>query len=69
MMLTKTFEGKDDADLDKQIWDWKSANPKIKELKRHMVETLPLSMTTTVIGAPLKSHNRMLIRIDYESTS
>ena len=41
-MPTKTFEGKDQTDLDKQIWDWKSLNPKVKELKRHPVERLPL---------------------------
>jgi hypothetical protein len=64
-MPTKTFEGKDPVDLNKQIWDWKSANPKIKELKRHAVETLPLTMNKMVKGATLTAPNHVSIRIDY----
>jgi hypothetical protein len=65
-MPSKTFEGKDDAGLEKQIWDWKLANPKIKESKRYPIERLPLNMTKITQGAKINSPNLVSIRIDYE---
>ncbi len=68
-MPTKTFEGKDQPDLDKQIWDWKSINPKFKELKRYPVERLPLNMTNVTPGTKIISQNLVSIRIDYEESN
>jgi hypothetical protein len=68
-MPTKTFEGIDRPDLDKQIWDWKSANPKVKESKRYPVEMLPLNMTKITPGAKIISQNLVSIRIDYEDSN
>jgi hypothetical protein len=66
LMPTKTFAGKDDVDLQKQIWDWKLANPKAKELSRKEAETLPLDMTSMKIGAPIATRDRVSIAIDYQ---
>jgi hypothetical protein len=70
IMPSKTFEGKDDAGLEKQIWDWKLTNPKIKESKRYPIEILPLNMTKpTTPNAKLVSSNLVSIRIDYEESN
>jgi hypothetical protein len=68
-MPPKTFEGIDKPDLDKQIWDWKSANPKFKESKRYPIETLPLNMTKVTQGAKIVSPNLVSIRINYEESN
>lgn len=68
-MPSKIFEGKDKFDLDKQMWDWKSANPKIKELKRYPIERLPWNVSKGAHGAKLSSPNVVSIRIDYEESN
>ena len=69
-MPSKTFEGKDKYDLDKQIWDWKSANPKVKELKRESIKSLPLTVTApTMPYAKKESPNIVSIRIDYDDSN
>jgi hypothetical protein len=40
-MQTKTFRGKDKADIDQQVWEWRVDNPKIKVLDMHLIKQLP----------------------------
>jgi hypothetical protein len=69
-MPSKTFEGKDNADLEKHIWDWKLANPKIKESKRYPIERLSLNMTKPATpNAKIVSSNLVSIHIDYEESN
>ena len=67
-MLTKTFEEKDEVDVEKQILNWKLANPQVKEFIRHPMVTLPLQLTNVTLGKPLPSPNLVSISIDYQIT-
>jgi hypothetical protein len=68
-MPSKTFEGKDETDLEKQIWDWKSVNPRIKLAKRNSTERLPLKMNKITRSVKINSPNLVSIRIDYEESN
>ncbi len=60
------FEGKDDADVERQIWDWQSAN-RIRIIKKHPLEKLPISAKKVDPGYPkIVAANAVSIRIDYE---
>jgi hypothetical protein len=67
-MESKTFEGIDDADLERKIWDWQTAN-RVRITKRHPVERLPLAMKTVVPGYPkiVTESAAVSIRLDYEN--
>lgn len=43
-MKSKTFTGKDKPDLDRQIWNWRSANSHMSVKKIHPMEDLPLRL-------------------------
>jgi hypothetical protein len=43
---TRLFTGKDGYDLDRQLWDWRSANPAAINVKQAPDKPLPLDMTT-----------------------
>jgi hypothetical protein len=41
-MKTTTFRGKDEVDIERQLWDWRTANPKAVISTKHPIERLPL---------------------------
>ncbi len=69
-MKSKTFKGKNEADLEQQIWDWqKSQTVTIKE--KHPIELLPLEVTKPAFKfAPLPPlADAVSIRVDYEDSN
>jgi len=65
-MKSKTFRGKDAYDLDKQEWDWRTANPSIKIINRHLDEQLPLNSRPVKPGTTLTADDTVERKIDYE---
>jgi hypothetical protein len=66
-MKTKVFTGKDEHDLEVQIWGWRSSNPGFSIKKRFPVERLDLNMTPTKTNyAPLTARDTLSAKIDYE---
>jgi hypothetical protein len=69
-MKTKTFNGKDERDLDQKIWAWRSANPKAVINKTYPVEALPVAVRkpegkyTPILPGDLVSR-----KIDYEDSN
>jgi hypothetical protein len=43
-MKSHTFKGKNEDDLEKQLWDWRTANPKAIVKQKHPIERLPLNL-------------------------
>ena len=70
-MDKKTFSGKDQYDLDQQIWNWRSANPHIKVVKTHPVENIELRMTspTPNFGLIKPPQDTVSVTIDYEKSN
>ena len=68
-MKTTTFTGKDERDLESQIWRWRS-NPSIIVKKRHPVEQFdPNIASVTGKYAPLTARDTMSVRVEYEERS
>jgi hypothetical protein len=64
---SKLFTGKDTFDLDKQQWDWRSANPAAVVTKVHSDETLPLEMTCRRYGERIITPDLVVLRrLEYE---
>ena len=67
-MKSETFKGKDQFDLNKQIWDWKTGHPKAVIKKTHSVEKSRVDATpvkrTGVKKIP--APNLVSVRVDYE---
>jgi hypothetical protein len=70
-MESKTFTGKDQYDVDQQMWNWRSSNPNIKVVKAHPAEDLELRMR-----APAPNHrpiaspqDRVSVKVDYETSN
>ncbi len=64
-MKTITFRGKDEVDIERQLWDWRTADPKAVVLTKHPIERLPLEMRPTTMGAKMQALDLVLMRIDY----
>ena len=68
-MKTTTFTGKDERDLEIQIWQWRS-NPSIIVKKRHpMVKFDPNMAPVSGNYAPLTARDTMSVRVEYEEKS
>jgi hypothetical protein len=66
MKSTVGFTGMDEHDIERQLWDWRSAHPTARNLHRHSFEHLPLSMKATERGAKLDAQAQISLRVDYE---
>jgi hypothetical protein len=63
-MQTKTFRGKDKADIDEQVWEWKVDNPKIIVVETYPIERLPLRMN------PMQREpDQVSMRVDFEESA
>jgi hypothetical protein len=62
-MKTKVFRGKDKADIDEQVWEWKVDNPKIIMVDAYPIERLPLQMSP-MQPAP----DQVSMRVDFEES-
>jgi hypothetical protein len=51
MMKSRTFDGKDDRDLEEQLWQWRSTNPNVVVKYKHPIERLPLEFRERKPGA------------------
>jgi hypothetical protein len=67
-MKTITFRGKDEVDIERQLWDWRMANPKAVISTKHPIERLPLGMSSPTMGAKRQALDTVLMRIDYTDT-
>jgi hypothetical protein len=64
-MKTTTFRGKDEVDIERQLWDWRTANRQAVIFTKHPIERLPLEMRPTTIGAKMQAPDLVLMRIDH----
>jgi hypothetical protein len=65
--MMKVLAGKDKYDLDKQQWEWQSANPKVIIRKVYRDEDLPLKVVNRRFGEKLPpAADRVSRRIDYD---
>jgi hypothetical protein len=69
-MESKTFTGKDQYDVDRQIWDWRQANPTIKVVKTHSAEEIPLRMRASSPnhGPIPPAQDRVSVKVDFASS-
>jgi len=69
-MKTKTFIGKNKPDLDRQIWNWRSANSHISVKKIHPIKDVPLRLHRPHVRlSTSKSQDRVSIQVDYEGST
>lgn len=66
-MKSKTFEGKDEFDLDQQVFAWRLANPKALTEKTHPDEDLPVGVARRAGTQKNSAPNLVRRRIDYET--
>jgi hypothetical protein len=67
-MKTISFRGKDEVDIERQLWDWRTTNSKAVISIKHPIERLPLVMRPTTMGAKMQALDLVLMRIDYTDT-
>ncbi len=65
-MKLRTFEGKDEQDLEQQLWEWRSANPGVVVKHTHPIEGLPLELQERKPGSKIEPKNLVSMRVDYE---
>jgi hypothetical protein len=65
-MKATTFRGKDEVDIERQLWDWRTANPKAVISTKHPIERLPLEMSPPTVGTKMQAPDSVLMRIDYK---
>lgn len=65
MTKEHTFKGKDQYDLDKQLWDWRSANPKVKVTRTGPVKSI-LEAHTMQRWEPIVPRDTVSMSIQYE---
>jgi hypothetical protein len=66
MMKSRTFDGKDDRDLEEQLWQWRSTNPNVVVKYKHPIERLPLEFRERKPGSKVSAANLVSMRVDYE---
>jgi hypothetical protein len=64
MAINKRFIGKDKFDLDRQQWDWQSANPRAVVTKVHPDEMLPVGMSPVRHGAKISTPDTISKQIE-----
>ena len=67
-MQTKTFKGKDKADIDQQLWEWRLDNPKIKVLEVYPFERLPLEINPIRRFSEITAADQFSMRVDFEES-
>lgn len=68
-MNTKTFTGKDQADIDRRIWEWQTAVPGILIATRHPLKWLARDLQTDLRKYKIKATDLAIQRIDYENSN
>ena len=65
-MKSMTLKGKDETDLEKQLWDWRSDHPNAIVTTKHPIEQLILEMKDPVGKfGKLQARDSVSMRIDY----
>ena len=62
------FNGKDQFDLDQQIWAWRSGNPRLRVTKVHPTEELPLSVSSPYPMRKILPKDRLSVLVEYEES-
>ena len=65
-MKSIVFTGKDKFDVEKQIWDWRSAHPKVIIEKIYPEEMLPVEYKKPALGSKILAADTVSKKIDYE---
>jgi hypothetical protein len=65
-MKSRTFKGKYAADINKQVWDWRSADPTIKVKQEHPIERLAVDVRPARMGTKIEAPDLVSMRADYE---
>jgi hypothetical protein len=66
-MKSRVFTGSDTFELDYQVLRWREGNPKIKVLKQHPDQRLPLEFKPLRRSEVLVCDDAMWRRIDYDA--
>ena len=67
-MKSKIFIRKDKPDLDRQIWNWRSANMNISVKKIHPIKNVPLRMHKPLVRFDkIELQDRVWVKVDYEA--
>lgn len=65
-MLSKRLIGKDQYDLDQQIWVWRSNNPNLRITRIHPTEDLDVIASAPLPLRKIDAKDRVAVVIDYE---
>jgi len=70
-MKSKMFEGKDEYDLNSQIYVWQLANRKIIIKQKHPIERLAIkaSQPADIYAKKEPAPNLVSVRVDYEESN
>jgi hypothetical protein len=63
--MTIRFKGKDQYDLDQQVWNWRSANPQLKVTKIHPTEQLPLQAYNPYPVRKIAARDTVSVLVEY----
>jgi hypothetical protein len=65
-MNSKTFTGKDVADVRQQVWTWRKEHPRFFVIKQHALEGIVSDRDLVKRGQKLELKNVVSRRIDYQ---
>jgi hypothetical protein len=65
-MNSKTFTGKDVADVRQQVWNWRKEHPHFFVIKQHPVEGLVPELDLIRRGQKPELKNVVSMRVDYQ---
>ena len=63
---SKTFTGKDIADVRQQVWAWRKEHPRFFVIKQHPIEGIVPHLDPVGRGQKFEVKNAVSIRVDYQ---
>lgn len=65
-MHSKTFTGKDTADVRQQVWAWRKEHPRFFVIKQHPIEGIAPDLDHVRRGQKFEVKTAVSIRVDYQ---
>jgi hypothetical protein len=65
-MDSKTFTGKDVADVRQQVWAWRKEHPQFFVIRQHPIEGTVPDLDLVKRGQKLELKNAVSMRVDYQ---
>ena len=66
-MNSKTFTGKDVADVRQQVWTWRKGHPHFFVIKQHPIEGFVPDLDLVTRGQKRELKNVVSLRVDYQA--